>query len=668
MMPYAIQSGFSVLYEETEYEFERVSVDRFGEQSISLINRRLNLPTTFSEAEICQKIQSEEMKLLTSGLHIKPGVVAKPTLFKSSSYLCKYENQVHAYCIGMEQRGITKGMRKKISWAISEIAKEIHDNDPPKDSTVMRWLRITGGNSKNYKLVTENFIAQKRASRKAPEVITVANEILDNYYFISKLHAQKPEDIETCTARINAELANRGVMGTISMSTIKKIIAKRPAYERDRKRLGATEAKHKHHHSSGGKWPTRPLQRVEVDHTVLDIKVRDRLTGKDIDRPTATVVKDCYTGYPLSIWISFQGESIARIIKAIQYALEDKSNIKEKYGLEHDWLTTPAIWEKLVMDNAFAHHAEALHSLARDLGCSFEFSTVRSPWEKGAIENFMGRMNQALPLHGRPTKPHEVKSKQSKKLNEAVVYFDDLVKYLHQWLVDLYPHKIVKRKSTSPYMEMEKAIKSYDGLPKIHFTPCSDLLRMAISKSTFHKIGSGGYETNGLTYRSRELSHLVQTIGQATKFEIRQDINDIGEIFVCNPATNEWIVVPEMNYDLSKRKPLYQHKLEQKKKRKDLITSGAKQKDWRARIEQSDAARNLVLAGKKPINPKKSAKSNRAEARARGISQDNPHGTVIDITNQTTEIKPNRLLDPKAVGIFNNVIITSKRKINHESI
>ena len=109
-------------------------------------------------------------------------------------------------------------------------------------------------------------------------------------------------------------------------------------------------------------------------------------------------------------------------------------------------------------------------------------------------------------------------------------------------------------------------------------------------------------------------------------------------------------------------------KLEQKKKRNDLVTSGAKQKDWNARVAQSDAARNLVLAGKKPINPKKSAKSNRADARARGISQDNPHGTVIDITNQTTEIKPNRLLDPKAVGIFNNVIITSKRKINHESI
>ncbi|MBU3588475.1 Mu transposase C-terminal domain-containing protein [Polynucleobacter sp. 80A-SIGWE] len=659
MMPYSIQSGFSVLYEKTEYAFERISIDRFGEQSISLINRRLNLPTAFSEAEICHKIQSGEMTLLTSGLHIKPGAVVKPTLFKPSSYLCKYENQVHAYCIGMEQRGITKGMRKKISLAIPEIAREILDEDPPKDSTVMRWLRITGGNSKNFKLVTENFIAQKRASRKAPEVIAVANEILDDFYFITKLHTQKPEDIETCTARINAELYKRGIVGTISLSTVKKIISKRPAYERDRIRLGATEAKHKHHHSSGGKWPSRALQRVEVDHTTLDLKVRDRLTGKDIDKPTVTVLKDCYTGYPLSIWISFQGESTARIIKAIQYALEDKSAIKDKYGLEHDWLTTPAIWEKLVMDNALAHHADAMHSLAKDLGCSFEFSTVRSPWEKGAIENFMGRMNQALPLHGRPTKPHEVKSKQSKKLNEAVVYFDDLVQYLHKWMVDLYPHKIVKRKNTSPYMEMEKAIKTYDGLPKIHFTPCSDLLRMAISKPTFHKIGSGGYETKGLTYRSRELSQLVQTIGQDTKFEIRQDINDIGEVFVCNPATNEWIVVPEMDYAISKGKPLYQHEFERKKKREDLIVSGAQQKDWNARIAQSDAARNLVLAGKKPTVPKKSAKSNRAEARARGISQDNPHGTVIDVTNQTTEIKPNRFLDPKAIGTFNNVIITA---------
>jgi len=659
MIAYSIQNNFSVLENGIEYEFDRVSVDKFGERKISLINKAENLPVLYSEDDIHQRINSGEMEVLTSGIEIKPGSLANTSFIELTPHQKSYENRVYAYCKGLDDRGITKGQRDKIQAAIPEIANEICDVDPPSDSTVMRWMRETGGNPHNYKCVTEKFIQQNRASRKSAEIIAVANEVLANYHFISKTRLQKQDDYQTCTARINDELQVRGIEGSISLGTVKKIIYSKPAYERDVIRLGVTEAKHKHRHSSGGKWPTRPFERVELDHTELDIKVIDRASGLSMHRPTITVIKDYYTGYILSFWISFEGESIGRITKAIRIALENKRHREIQYGLEYEWLTTPIMWEKLVLDNALAHHSEAFLSIARTLGFSIEFSAVRMPWMKGSIESFIRLLNKAMPEHGKPTKPNAVKSKQSKKLEVERVFFDNLVKYIHHWVADYYPHFKNSRKISSPYIEMQKAIQACEGLPKINFTPESYELRIATSQSIFRKIGAAGYETSGLTYRSRELSDLVQANGTGKKYEIRQDLSDIGEVFIRNPITNEWIVVPEMNPVNSKGKALYQHKLDRKAALDNFEKLGGAKRDREARINQSNAITRLVRDGKKQNQKKPSAKNSRANAKARGVTQDAPYGHAIDGTNLINEIKPAsepKFLDPKSIGTFNNTI------------
>ena len=292
--------------------------------------------------------------------------------------------------------------------------------------------------------------------------------------------------------------------------------------------------------------------------------------------------------------------------------------------------------------------------MAKNLGFSIEFSAVRSPWEKGSVENLMLQFSRALPHHGRPTKPTEVKSKQSKKLEKARVYFDDLVQYLHQFVVDIYPQKLNKRTNTSPYIEMEKALREHGSLPKIHFTPLSDELRILTSLSFERACKHGGIELNGLTYRSRELSELVHSIGPKQKLRICQDVNDIGEVFVLHPKTNQWISVPEKDYVQSKGKPLYKHKLECKKIKQDMIANGLRQKDWNARIEQSDAVSQLVANGLRP------EKISGKEARASNIHGSNPNGDreLVDVeAKEVIQKSIGRDFLPESVGTSNNKLI-----------
>ena len=157
MIGYSIQNGFSASYGGVEFSFERMSAPGPQERTVSLINRAENRPVEFLEHEICQKIDHGEMKVLTSGLMTKPGQVENVHVQKSP-YQLHYEAQVYAYCKGLEQRGISKGMRKQIEAAIRQIAQEIVDDKPPSTSTAMRWMREAGGNPANYKNVTQSFL------------------------------------------------------------------------------------------------------------------------------------------------------------------------------------------------------------------------------------------------------------------------------------------------------------------------------------------------------------------------------------------------------------------------------------------------------------------------------------------------------------------------------
>jgi hypothetical protein len=155
---------------------------------------------------------------------------------------------------------------------------------------------------------------------------------------------------------------------------------------------------------------------------------------------------------------------------------------------------------------------------------------------------------------------------------------------------------------------------------------------------------------------------LIQFSSQSQKLEIRQDPNDIGEVFICNPFTKEWIVVPEMDQVYSKGKALYQHKIERQAKREALKKNGGLQRDRDARIRESDAQKALVVSGRKPVPPKSSSKTNRAKARADGINQENPNGFAIDGGSLVAEVNSSektahQYIDYKTVGELNNTLI-----------
>lgn len=71
---------------------------------------------------------------------------------------------------------------------------------------------------------------------------------------------------------------------------------------------------------------TRPLERVEVDHTLCDVHLVDA-AGKPIGRPWLTLLVDHYSGAVLGYHLSLDPPSSASVIAALKHAILPKSGV-----------------------------------------------------------------------------------------------------------------------------------------------------------------------------------------------------------------------------------------------------------------------------------------------------------------------------------------------------
>src|SRR5262249_9665731 len=101
----------------------------------------------------------------------------------------------------------------------------------------------------------------------------------------------------------------------------------------------------------------RILQRVEIDHTPLDIFTIDTVTGLPFPRAWLTVAIDHYSRMPLGYYISFSPPSIDSVFQCLRHAIMPKAYIQDKYpDIENEW---PAfgVMESLVCDNGKEFHS-----------------------------------------------------------------------------------------------------------------------------------------------------------------------------------------------------------------------------------------------------------------------------------------------------------------------
>lgn len=433
----------------------------------------------------------------------------------------------------------TKGSRVNCKKAIESVVALDNDLSPPSPDTLLLWLKHYQDSGSNpYALMDRRQFVQKQ-KRFEKSVETLLDSCITKYYLqlrglSAKATFGKFQDEVRALERQQDEK-----IVIPSISTCHRRILEIDPYIRDFKRYGGSFARNKWRFSLNGDQSTRILQRVEIDHTWLDIWVLDPKTGVPIGRPWITVVLDRYSGYILGLYISFYGPSVASVAHAIKNSIFPKDQLISGIPEILTPWTSMGVAEMYVVDNGLEFHSNAFKRMAWDLRADLLYNPVHQPWLKASVERSMMEFNRILPQRGKVYAPQKNMIPQNPK-DSAAILFDDLCVGLFMWAAEVFPRQMHPKNLVRPLDLWEEGRQS-SPLPMFPL----DFERFDITAgvSATRTVDGDGVFFKFLRYNSYELQNYRRSHGIKFTTEIRFNPDNLEKIHVLLPKSNEWLSV-----------------------------------------------------------------------------------------------------------------------------
>ena len=162
-------------------------------------------------------------------------------------------------------------------------------------------------------------------------------------------------------------------------------------------RWGAKTARERYDRVNHAPDTEQALQRVQVDHTPVDLIVVDEINRKPLGRPWLSLVIDNASRMVCGFLLSMIPPSSISVALALTHSVVPKDLWQADRELSFEWPVC-GLPELVFMDNAKEFHAEALRSAAQEYGIDLEFRPLGRPHFGGHIERLVGTMMGAVHL------------------------------------------------------------------------------------------------------------------------------------------------------------------------------------------------------------------------------------------------------------------------------
>jgi putative transposase len=447
---------------------------------------------------------------------------------------------------------------------IAEAAGRIDDRYPPSPSTVQNWWRryratkcvtyliphnkpSTGPRARRRYQIFEEVIATVYLSNQSLPKIQVAEEVFRRIEAINN-------------GRLPGEQIRKPARATIYrwLNDLQQDLV-------DRSREGAEAVRVKYRAALGSVQVGSVLERIEIDHTPLDLIVIDGLTGLPLGRPWLTMAIDRYSRMVTGFYISFNPPSSHSVLQCLRRSILPKDQWLARFpDIRGSW---PAfgIPELIAVDNGTDLHSEALESACLEMGIQMLFCGSRTPQHKGAIERFFRTMNTGL-IHRLPGTVFSSVDERGDYPAEdkAVIDMEALVHLLTKWIVDVYnvtTHRGIGGRPIDSWIR--SADRRIIELP-VHPEQLEVITGIPAKRTLFHY----GIELEGLQYNSEQLQMLRRRSGENRPVNLKYYEDTVAHIYVFDPETKEYLRVPAKLTEYAENLPRNIHRLVREQARK----------------------------------------------------------------------------------------------------
>lgn len=446
---------------------------------------------------------------------------------------------------------------------IQEAAKEINDNKAPCAASVHAWWKryhIT-------KSISTLLPRRNDTSRKDDARYVIFEDVVKTVF----LNAQKLPTLEVAhkvrqrITLMNLSRDENNKIKQISNSAIYRWVNNLRRDITDSSRLGAEVARNKYRSVMGGLKVSQILDRVEIDHTPLDVIVFDKKTMLSRGRAWITLALDKYSRIVFGFYISFNQPSSYAVLQCLKQMILPKDDLLKRFpDIKNDWPVF-GIPDLLALDNGMDLHSDALKKACLELGTQILYCPAATPEMKGSIERFFRTINQGL-IHKLPGTTFSNIGERGDYPSEdlAAIDMETLVHLITKWIVDVYnvtPHRGIGDTPLNKWIESAK--HRIIDLP-VYPRQLDIITGIPAKRTVFHY----GIELDGLHYNCRQLQEIRKISGVNMQVALKFYEDQVAYIDVFDPNAKEYLRVEAVHADYAKDLHREAHRLARVQARK----------------------------------------------------------------------------------------------------
>ncbi len=556
MADYDFPVGTIIIFNSQQF----VVLSRSG-SSIGLRNMQTNQLWTIHSDELIKHHINQELTIITDPKDIEQVKLNEltPDFTNLPEHLKDEAKRRYAYTTAIVKAKLSTLTKRSLEPIILKVSREVNDLNPPSWSTLRRWYIACKNAGFDIRALIPKYHLRGRRSKIQPRVREIIEEKIESEYLTRQRKPVKAVYHSVLRQiKIENEDANYSQKLKIpSEHTVYRFINKLDPYEVMVAREGKKVADRIFRATEGGIAVSRPLERVEFDHTPLDLIVVDENTMQLLGRPYFTSIVDVYSKTFCGFYVDYSHPSYLSVMQCLKHAINNKNYIYELYpDIKKKW-ENYGIPGVLITDNAPEFKSAHLKDACRQLNIELLFNPPRVPWYKPHIERLFRTVQQDLIHQLRGTTFSNIfKRGDYNPEKDALISLEAFMRMLHLWIVDIYHHTLHKGLNDTPARVWASGIKRYPPEVPPNLEALNILLGRKVERTLFHY----GIELFGLKYNSKELGLLRRRLYNKTdKVIVKVDETDISTVYVWDSFNNKYIVVPAIARQYASGLTLFHH-------------------------------------------------------------------------------------------------------------
>ena len=384
-----------------------------------------------------------------------------------------------------------------------------------------------------------------RGKRRIPQqVINLVHEIIERTDGKSGSKHARDSDIVKM-ARAESYSAGYTVPAP---GTVRSIISEYSIHQRAKRKFGSRYAKVEYDaHPGEAPEVFAPLERIQIDHTLVDVIVTDEENRVPLGRPWITAAIDEYTRAVLGFYLSFEHPSATVLAFSMARIVLKKDQWLDNLGLDHTW-PMHGIPHTIYVDNGMDFKNSGLISGCREHGINRpEYRPPGEPHYGGIIERFLGTLMGEMRLCSGSTTKEWLGKKVTFDAHEtAEMTLRELERYLatfiagvyHKTQRDILNHQTPEKRWNDYFMGSENGpIRPQPRLPK-------DPVRFTIDFMASMKrvVKPSKISFQNMSYWDEILREIVHK-GDRRYYEFRWNHYDITKLYMRHPVSGKYHII-----------------------------------------------------------------------------------------------------------------------------